>query len=101
MENFGDLGKTLRSLKEALHKKTSLGPKKLGTLVSDEASHAQRGGSISALVTNIACVAKNMIGRHVEITLETQQKCIASACQRDIPLGMSNTKCDTSRVFGT
>ena len=38
-----------------------------------------------------------MMSRYVEVT---KQKLSASAGQRDVPLSMGNTKCDTSRVFG-
>ena len=46
-------------------------------------------------------MAKDVMGRNIEIKLQTQHKFIASAGQRDVPLSMGNTKCDTSRVFGT
>ena len=41
MQNFGDLGKTVRDLKEALHRKASFGPKIRNVVVGDVVSHAR------------------------------------------------------------
>ena len=61
----------MRDLKKALHKKTSLRPKKRDVVLRDETPHAQRGGNISALVSCIASMAKDMMGRNMEIALQT------------------------------
>ena len=63
--------RTVRDLKKALLKKTSLRPKKRNVALRDEAPHAQRGGNISALVSCTASMAKNMMGRNMETALQT------------------------------
>ena len=100
MQKLTDLGRTMRDLQKTLRKKTSLRPQNRSVVLKEEAPHAQRGGNISALVPVIASIAKNVMGRDMEIALQAQQEFVASTRKRHVPLSMGNTESDTSRVFG-
>ena len=81
------------------YRKNSFAPKFWNVVFGDEASHAQRGGSINTLVTRITCLTKNM-GRNMNVTLKLKQKLIANADKHNIPPNMGNTNSDTNHVFG-
>ena len=96
MQNLTDLARTMRDLQKTLRKKPSLRPQNRSVVLREEAPHAQRGGNISAFVPGIASIAKNVMGRDMEIALQAQQEFVASTRKRHVPLSMGNTE----SVFG-
>ena len=48
----------------------SFGPKIWNAVLGGEASHAQKGGSISTLFARVTSVAKNVVGRNLDFKLQ-------------------------------
>ena len=76
VQTLSHLGETVRDIKRP--SKNLSGQKKRNVVLGDEASHAQRGGNISAFVPGIANMAKNMMSRDMDNALQTQQEFVAS-----------------------
>ena len=99
-QDLSDIREAMGHTQQTLHMEQSGRPKGGNVILRDEASHAQGGSSIGTLIAGIAPMAKNVMDRDMKIASRPQHELVALVGQCNLLFSVSNTKCNTSRVFG-
>ena len=77
-----------------------MGPTGENVTLRYEASHAQGGCDVSALVPGCARMPENVMDRDMKIALRPQHELVAVVDQGNVPSSMCKTKGNTCRASG-